>query len=105
MSARLSASTPRERAWPTGARCRASATSAAGPRWWTGVDERLEVHLFDFDEDLYGQTLEVELTDLVRGDRKFDTLDAMVAQMQLDAAQARHLLMPAVLGPSPAPQR
>jgi riboflavin kinase/FMN adenylyltransferase len=59
-----------------------------------GVDERLEVHLFDFDEDLYGQTLEVELTDLVRGDRKFDTLDAMVAQMQLDAAQARHLLMP-----------
>ncbi len=60
-----------------------------------GVDERLEVHLFDFDEDLYGQTLEVELTDLVRGDRKFDSLDAMIAQMDLDAARARDLLMPA----------
>ena len=60
-----------------------------------GVDERLEVHLFDFDEDLYGQTLDVELTDLVRGDRKFDSLDAMVAQMEYDAARARELLMPA----------
>ncbi len=59
-----------------------------------GVDERLEVHLFDFDEDLYGQTLEVELTDLVRGDQRFDTLDAMVAQMDLDATRARELLMP-----------
>ena len=59
-----------------------------------GVDERLEVHLFDFDEDLYGQTLEVELTDLVRGDRKFDTLDAMIAQMEVDASHARDLLMP-----------
>ena len=60
-----------------------------------GVDERLEVHLFDFDEDLYGQTLEVELTDLVRGDRKFDSMDAMIDQMQHDAARARALLMPA----------
>ena len=60
-----------------------------------GVDERLEVHLFDFDEDLYGQTLEVELTDLVRGDRKFDSMDAMIDQMQRDAATARELLMPA----------
>ena len=60
-----------------------------------GVDERLEVHLFDFDEDLYGQTLEVELTDLVRGDRKFDSLDAMIAQMERDAAKARAILLPA----------
>ena len=60
-----------------------------------GVDERLEVNLFDFDEDLYGQTLEVELTDLVRGDRKFDSLEAMITQMKLDAARARDLLMPA----------
>ncbi|WP_174300991.1 bifunctional riboflavin kinase/FAD synthetase [Caulobacter sp. S45] len=59
-----------------------------------GVDERLEVHLFDFDEDLYGQTLEVELTDLIRGDRKFDSLDAMIHQMAFDANRARELLMP-----------
>ena len=59
-----------------------------------GVDERLEVHLFDFDEDLYGQTLDVQLTDLVRGDRKFDSLEGMVAQMEHDAARARELLMP-----------
>ena len=58
-----------------------------------GVDERLEVHLFDFDEDLYGQTLEVGLTDLVRGDRRFETMASMVAQMRLDSAAARALLM------------
>ena len=59
-----------------------------------GVDERLEVHLFDFDEDLYGQTLEVDLTELIRGDRRFDSMDAMIAQMRVDAAAARALLMP-----------
>jgi riboflavin kinase/FMN adenylyltransferase len=59
-----------------------------------GVDVRLEVNLFDFDEDLYGQTLEVDLVSLLRGDEKFDTLDAMVVQMQLDKLAARRMLMP-----------
>jgi riboflavin kinase / FMN adenylyltransferase len=59
-----------------------------------GVDERLEVHLFDFDEDLYGQTLEVDLVELVRGDRKFASLDEMVVQMAHDAAEARAILLP-----------
>ncbi len=59
-----------------------------------GVDVRLEVNLFDFDEDLYGQTLEVDLVSLVRGDEKFDSLEAMVAQMQHDADKTRRLLTP-----------
>ncbi len=59
-----------------------------------GVDVRLEVNLFDFDEDLYGQTLEVDLVALLRGDEKFDTLDAMVVQMQRDKLAARRMLMP-----------
>ena len=61
-----------------------------------GVDERLEVHLFDFDEDIYGQTLEVDLIQLVREDRKFDTLDEMITQMHIDAKIARDLLMPEI---------
>jgi riboflavin kinase/FMN adenylyltransferase len=61
-----------------------------------GVDEKLEVNLFDFDEDLYGQTLEVDLIALIRADEKFDSLDAMVVQMKKDCAAARAMLMPEI---------
>ena len=60
-----------------------------------GVDERLEVHLLDFDEDIYGQTLETDFIAYLRGDQKFDDLDAMVAQMDRDKAKAREILLPA----------
>ncbi len=59
-----------------------------------GIDVRLEVNLFDFDEDLYGQTLEVDLLAMIRGDEKFETLDAMVVQMEIDKLAARRMLMP-----------
>ena len=60
-----------------------------------GVEERLEAHLFDFDEDLYGQTLETDLVAYIRGDVKFDTLEAMTDQIAFDVASARAILMPA----------
>ena len=59
-----------------------------------GLEKRLEVNLFDFDEDLYGHTLDVELTAFLRGDEKFDGLDALKAQIARDCARARALLMP-----------
>jgi riboflavin kinase/FMN adenylyltransferase len=59
------------------------------------VAARLEVWLFDFDEDLYGQTIETELVAFLRPEMKFDGLDALVAQIGADADQARALLMPA----------
>lgn len=45
---------------------------------------RVEVNLLDFDEDLYGQVLSVEVLDFVRGDQKFDSLEALVAQIAAD---------------------
>ena len=57
-----------------------------------GVDERLEVNLFDFDEDLYGQTLETDLVAYIRGDVKFDGLEALTAQIAKDCAEARKIL-------------
>ncbi len=60
-----------------------------------GDDERLEVFLFDFDEDIYGQTLEVDLVAYLRGDEKFDSLDTMVTQINLDVAAAKAILTPA----------
>jgi riboflavin kinase/FMN adenylyltransferase len=52
----------------------------------------LETHLFDFDGDLYGRYLSVELIHWLRPEAKFSSLDALVAQIGADAASARNLL-------------
>jgi len=54
--------------------------------------ELLESYFFDFDGDLYDQTIEVSLIDYLRPEAKFDGLDALKAQMDADAAKARALL-------------
>ena len=53
-----------------------------------GNSLRTEVHLFDFDADIYGQTLRVELIDFIRGEVKFSGLDALKAQLADDKIQA-----------------
>ena len=52
----------------------------------------LEVWLLDFSGDLYGQTVETELVALLRGEMNFDSLDALKAQIDADAAAARSVL-------------
>jgi riboflavin kinase/FMN adenylyltransferase len=52
----------------------------------------LEVHLFDLDEDLYGQRLEVRLVRRLRDERRFPGLDALRVQIELDATAARAVL-------------
>jgi riboflavin kinase/FMN adenylyltransferase len=52
----------------------------------------LEVWLFDFDGDLYGQTLESQLIAFLRGEEKFDSLDALKARIDADADAARAAL-------------
>lgn len=54
----------------------------------------LETHIFDFDSELYGRRIEVALIAFLRDEAKFDTLDALKAQMAQDAAQARTFLSP-----------
>lgn len=57
-----------------------------------GTESRVEAHLFDFAEDLYGQEIAVGLVRFLRGERKFDGLAALTAQIAQDAAAARALL-------------
>jgi riboflavin kinase/FMN adenylyltransferase len=51
-----------------------------------------EVHLFDFSGDLYGSELRVHLVSYLRDEEEFDSADALVAQMDRDAAEARAAL-------------
>lgn len=53
---------------------------------------RLEVHLFDFEGDLYGRELDVNFVAFLRGERKFEGVDALRTQIADDARIARDLL-------------
>lgn len=59
-----------------------------------GVDETIEVHLLDIDEDLYGETMRVEFIDRLRSEQHFESVDALVAQIERDVGEARSLLEP-----------
>lgn len=59
---------------------------------FAGAAPRLEVHLFDVDENLYDRTLIVEMIAFLRPERKFDGLPALKAQIAQDSAEARRLL-------------
>lgn len=52
----------------------------------------LETFLFDFSGDLYGQTMDVALIGWIRPEEKFDSIDALIAQMDIDSARAREAL-------------
>lgn len=52
----------------------------------------LEVHLFDFDGDLYGQHLSVALVEFLRDEAKFDSIEVLIDQIARDAEQARMVL-------------
>jgi riboflavin kinase/FMN adenylyltransferase len=54
--------------------------------------ELLEPYFFDFAGDLYGQEIEVAFHHYLRGEAKFDSLEALIAQMDKDCAEARRLL-------------
>lgn len=57
-----------------------------------GGEPLLEVHLFDFDRDIYGQYIWVEFIARLRDEERFDGLDSLTRQMHIDAAQAREIL-------------
>ncbi|MFH5773436.1 bifunctional riboflavin kinase/FAD synthetase [Paracoccus sp. NGMCC 1.201697] len=52
----------------------------------------LESHIFDFKANLYGEHLSVALVEFLRPEMKFDSLEALIAQMDQDSARAREIL-------------
>ena len=62
------------------------------PMWQT-QEPVLEAHLFDFSEDIYGQVLRVRLIERLRPEAKFDSVEALVAQVDRDKLAAREALL------------
>ena len=57
-----------------------------------GKPERiLEIHLLDFDRDIYGKDLEIRFVKYLRAEKKFENVDALVRQIEIDVGQAREL--------------
>jgi len=54
-----------------------------------GTRALLEVHLFDFDRDIYGRHVQVSFLKKLREERKYDSFELLKRQIQLDAEQAR----------------
>jgi riboflavin kinase/FMN adenylyltransferase len=71
------------------ARDRRAAISIGTNPHFDGVERRVEAHLLDFDADLYGQRLVVEIWSPIREQRRFDSLEELVAAIGDDVEQAR----------------
>lgn len=74
-----------------GKRYRGAAYLGTRPTFDNGIPV-LEVFLFDFDGDLYGREIEVFFVDFIRGDKRFDTMEALMEQMDKDCAAAQVIL-------------
>jgi riboflavin kinase/FMN adenylyltransferase len=61
------------------------------PTFDTGRGLLVEAHLIDFEGDLYGQTLRIAFLDRLRGEKRFESVDALVEQMNRDVEQARQI--------------
>lgn len=57
-----------------------------------GRENRLEVHLFDFDRDIYDLTLKVRFIERIREEQRFDSFEALKTQIHQDAHRARTIL-------------
>ncbi len=72
---------------------RKDAVASVGTRpTFDGTKPLLEVHIFDFDEDIYGKDIHVDFIARLRSQVKYDKVEELVAQMHLDADNAKSIL-------------
>jgi riboflavin kinase/FMN adenylyltransferase len=62
------------------------------PTFETGRGLLVEAHLIGFDGDIYGETLRIAFLERLRGEKRFETVDELVAQMNRDAEEARKIV-------------
>ena len=57
-----------------------------------GKHQTIEVHFFDFERDLYGKNLKIELIYFLRDEHKFDSLDSLILQLKQDEQASRNYI-------------
>ncbi len=62
------------------------------PAFETGRGVLVEAYLIDFEGDLYGETLRIAFLERLRGEKAFDSVDALVEQMNADVEQVREIV-------------
>lgn len=78
---------------PDGERFGCAINLGRRPTFYEHADHSLlEAHLLDFDDDLYGEAAEVTFVQFLRSERKFDGIDALIAQLKNDVTQVRTAL-------------
>ena len=54
--------------------------------------ENIEVHIFDFDQDLYDKDIKIRFVSRIRAEQKFDDLEALKKQLEIDEKKIREIL-------------
>jgi riboflavin kinase / FMN adenylyltransferase len=57
-----------------------------------GIGRTQEVHIFDFQDDIYGEVIKVEVLDFIREETKFDSIQELIKQIELDCITAKTLI-------------
>lgn len=63
------------------------------PTFYEGKKPLLEVHIFDFNDDIYGHYINVDFIEKIRDEVKFNSADDLIKQMHLDAKRAKEILL------------
>jgi riboflavin kinase / FMN adenylyltransferase len=80
--------------WPDGGRMPCAINLGRRPTFYEHAElSLLEAHLIDFEGDLYGEQARVEFLHFLRSERKFDGIQALIAQLKHDVDHARSLLL------------
>ena len=61
------------------------------PMFETGRGLLVEAHLIGFEGDIYGETLRIAFLERLRGEKRFDSVDELVAQMNRDVEDAKRI--------------
>ncbi len=78
---------------PDGERRPAAVNVGKRPTFYQDAEHSLvEAHLIDFEGDLYGEPGRVQFVELIRSEQRFDGIDALRAQLELDIERARTIL-------------
>lgn len=56
------------------------------------AEPTIEIHIFDFNDNIYGKEISFQVVEKVRDEQRFDSVDALIAQLHADAAAIREIL-------------